>query len=332
LAATLFPDKDERAAFVEAVLEGSSRESSIIVLEDRPEIRTFPRMGRQAWQPEWVHRIADGFRPAKHPLYEKGAYYSMDFSSVFSASGMLAIATPPRRILDLCSSPGGKAIFAWKLFQPEILVCNESIRKREATLIANLERCHIERSMVWSADPAVWGRKYPDHFDLVIVDAPCSGQSLLAKGGSAPGCFAPDMVDLNVGRQRRITGHVVHCVRPGGHLLYITCTYTVKENEKVVAWLLTEYPELEVVPISHLSAFRSTFGEGYRLYPNSGLGAGAYVCLLRKKGEPPEEWPSIDDFRGHWKYGHVREPRAPKRRPEDHSDEETADVQDATAS
>jgi 16S rRNA C967 or C1407 C5-methylase (RsmB/RsmF family) len=231
-------------------------------------------------------RLMDGFRPAKHPLHARGSIYSMDFSSVFAASLMLAILEPPRRILDLCSAPGGKAVFASLAFKPELLVCNEVIRKRTGSLIDNLERCKIENVYVASADSSVWAKKARDQFDLIIVDAPCSGQSLIAKGNDAPGCFHPTMIDMNHSRQRRILGNAYHALQPGGHILYMTCTYTKKENEKVIEWLLKQHEDLEAVERVEMNAFRSKYAEFpcYRIFPQEGIGAGAFSCLVKKRG------------------------------------------------
>ena len=317
----LFENEDEREEFLDAMEKGESKEQAMIVLEDRPEIKAFPRHRPLKWQPSFVERIDDSFRPSKHPFYAKGYYYTLDFSSIFSASAMLVMDKRPAKILDLCASPGGKAIFSWRAFKPELLLCNETIRKRAGTLIGNLDRCHCTNSAVWSADPSVYARRYRETFDLVICDAPCSGQSLLAKGDDALGCFAPNMIDMNVGRQRRITGNAYHCLRPGGYLLYATCTFTPKENERVMDWLLREYEDLEAVEVPHLSEYRSNFSNfpSYRLYPHQGLGAGAFVCLIRKKGDRPEHPSVIEEMPCLWKYGdavqsrpRVDEPVAPE--------------------
>lgn len=308
-AYALFDDEEERSAFIEALQRGDSREQAIIILEDRPEIRTFPRLAPTPWQPEFVERIAEDFRPGKHPSHEKGAYYCLDLSSVFCASAMLAIPGPIERALDLCAAPGGKAIFAWRAHRPEFLACNEAIRKRAGTLIANLERCKVTSSVVWSADPSVWARKFPECFDLLLVDAPCSGQSLIAKGDEAEGCWSEQMIDMCVGRQRRILGNGVKTLRPGGHLVYSTCTYAKQENEKVVAWLLEQFPDLEAVEVPHLAAFRSRFGEfpTYRLFPHQGIGAGGFVALIRRKPGEAEYDGDVSELKGWWKFGDVRE-------------------------
>lgn len=304
-AEELFADEGERRSFLSALKAGDAREQAIIVLEAKPEIRTFPRLGPAPFQPDWVIRIADHFRAAKHRLYEKGAYYSLDFSSVFSASAMLAIPDAPRRVLDLCASPGGKAIFAWRAFRPEILACNESVRKRLTTLMQNLTRCQVESAQTWSADSSVWAKKTPESFDLTIVDAPCSGQSLLAKGDDAPGAFDPAMIDMNVGRQRRIVGNASRTVRAGGHLLYATCTFSKKENEKVLEWLMRTYPAFVPVEVPKLSKFRSAYVDFpcYRLFPHQSLGAGAFVALLRRAGDPTVAPVTEDEIPRSWRYG-----------------------------
>lgn len=323
LAYNLFEDDAERNAFIEAMLAGDAREQAILALIDRPEIQAFPRERPEKWQPPFVVRLSAGFRPSRHVLYEKGAIYSLDFSSAFAATVMLAIQNPPEVVLDLCAAPGGKSIFAWRAFQPKRLICNETIRKRCGSLIDNLMRCQIVGSEVGSADPSVWARAAENAADLVIVDAPCSGQSLIAKGDAAPGCFAPHMIDLNVGRQRRILGNAARCVRPGGHLLYMTCTFTPKENEKVVSWLIEQYPEFEAVESLPLAPFRSKYAEFpcYRLFPQQMLGAGAFSCLLHRKGEGPRQ-ELRDPYPCFWRYGDPKPVRKPSLRESAEEEEE----------
>lgn len=318
-AARLFPEGPERERFVNALVGGVGREPAIIVLQDHPAIQTFPKEWPEPWQPPFIVRLSEHFRPGQHPLYAKGAFYSLDFSSVFAASAMLEIKSPVTRVLDLCASPGGKSVFAWRAFKPELMLCNETIRKRANTLIDNLDRCKVESAYVWCADPSVYSTKYVDAFDLVLVDAPCSGQSLMAKGDPAPGAFTPSTIDMCVGRQRRILGNAAHTVRPGGHLLYMTCTFARKENEKMIEWFLEQHPEFRAVEVPHLDAYRSTYSDQpcYRLFPMSGLGAGAFTCLLVREGEA--ELPVID-LAYRWKYGDPTRREVPLPQPEEDSE------------
>lgn len=311
-AVNLYPDNEsEQERFLTALTSGLSREQAILALQDRGEIRNFPKYRALPWQPEFALRVMDSIRPSKHPLHEKGAFYCLDFSSVFAASAMLAIQEKPRRILDLCSAPGGKGIFAYRAFGPELLVCNEVIVKRVEVLKSNLERCRIERSVITSLDPSVWARAGKEAMDLLIVDAPCSGQSLLAKGDRAEGAFDQRNIGMCVSRQRRILGNAYHTVAPGGHLLYMTCTFAKEENERMMKWLMREYGDLEAVESPSMAAHQSAYADFpcYRLFPQDGIGAGAFSCLLRKAGNRPEELPELR-ARIRWRYG--QEPAPPR--------------------
>lgn len=287
-AAQLFKTEDEQKKFYDALKAGVSREQAIIVLQNKAEIGAFPKLRPTPWQPEFVVRLMDGFKASTHPLYEKGAFYSLDLSSCFAASAMLAIPDPVESVLDVCAAPGGKSIFAYRALSPAKMVCNEVIRKRGVFLQENLDRCQIPAEVV-SLDPSALAQRMRDMFGLVIVDAPCSGQSLPAKNEAADGAFNPKIISECVNRQHRIAGHAARCVAPGGYLLYMTCTFAREENEKVVHWLIREYPDFETVEVPKLEAFRSPFSEGfcYRLYPQMGVGAGAFTSLLRRKPADP---------------------------------------------
>ena len=123
----------------------------------------------------------------------------------------------------------------------------------------------------------------PKSSDLVIVDAPCSGQSLLAKGEKAPGCFHPTNINKNANRQKRIIANSAQIVAPQGYLAYMTCTYSPEENEQVCEWLLERFPQFKLVEVKHLKNYQShlTTMPCYRMFPQSGLGAGAFAALFR---------------------------------------------------
>jgi 16S rRNA C967 or C1407 C5-methylase (RsmB/RsmF family) len=192
------------------------------------------------------------------------------------------------------------------------LICNEVIRKRTGMLISNLERCKLPDVWVTTWDPAVWANRAREAFDLVLVDAPCSGQSLLAKGGEAEGCFHPKMVGMNASRQRRILANAAQCVAPGGHLLYMTCTFSPEENEKVILWFLKGHPDFQAEPVPRLAEFQTDRLEqaAYRLYPQMGWGAGAFTCLLKHSGALDMALPDLADLKPIWKSGDP--PRKPR--------------------
>jgi 16S rRNA C967 or C1407 C5-methylase (RsmB/RsmF family) len=285
LARQLFPDNEpERAAFLHALQNPRPYQTAVLWLQERPAALPFAAAPRPAWLPEFVDLAAPEERPGKHPLHEAGEFYCLDVSSVFAASVLSAVPLEPEVILDVCASPGGKSLFAWRCLRPALLVANEVIGKRTAQLIANLHRCRVHPAIVTNADPAVLRRICPACADVVIVDAPCSGQSLIAKGGENPGCFHPATINLNANRQRRILANAASLVAPGGVLAYITCTYSEKENEGSVSWLLRQFPEFMPVAVPSLDAHRSTLTNTpcYRLWPQRGPGAGAFAALVKK--------------------------------------------------
>lgn len=308
-AENLFQYPRDREAFLYALERGVGRDHALIVMRVEGEMNRFPKAPPMEWQPEWLWRMPDHFQPNRHPLHEEGAFYMVDYSSALAASLLLYAAERlsgrPIHVLDLCAAPGGKAIFASKAFEPEVLIANETQRPRVDTLIRNFVRCGIPNAAVWSMDPSVWGNKHRDSFDVVIVDAPCSGQSLLAKGMNAPGCWEPDTIEMNVGRQRRIMGHAVKCLRPGGFLLYSTCTFSRKENEKIVEWAVGLREGLEAVEVPALAFVRSNQSElpCYRVYPQMGYGAGAFMALLHLKGETTAGRTPLEFERARWRSG-----------------------------
>ena len=279
----LFTDPNERAKFIDALTTPKSFPSCILWCREKPEIVPFPVEVPLSWQPLFVDRLKNPVRPGKHPLHERGAYYCLDFSSVFAAATLLAIPAPVHRVFDLCASPGGKSIFAWRALHPELLACNEVIGKRTAALISNLKRCQIRPAVVSSLDSQILARLVPQTADVVIVDAPCSGQSLLAKGIKAPGCFHPVTINKNANRQKRILANAARLVGPQGYLAYMTCTYAPAENEQVCKWFLKRFPQFTPRIVPYLDRYRSHLVSipCYRMWPQSGFGAGAFTILFQ---------------------------------------------------
>jgi 16S rRNA C967 or C1407 C5-methylase (RsmB/RsmF family) len=302
LARQLFPDNEaERAAFVASITTPRPYQPAVMWMRERPATLPFAVAERPSWLPDFVDVAAPGERPGQHPLHEAGAYYCLDVSSVFAASVIREVPAEPGAVLDVCAAPGGKSLFAWRSLRPRLLVSNEVIGKRIAPLISNLKRCGVHPVMVTNADPGVLSRVCPASADLVIVDAPCSGQSLVAAGQDVPGCFHPATINLNANRQRRILANAASVVAPGGWLAYITCTYAEKENEGNVRWLLRQFPAFAPVPVPALESHRSTLAERpcYRLWPQGGLGTGAFVALLKK--DDSGDYGSLGGLRAAWR-------------------------------
>lgn len=283
LSQDLFPDAGGRDAFLSALATPRPYRPALVWLADRPEPSPFHVEPPYGWQPDFVDALAADQRPGQHPLHDEGWFYCLDFSSVFAACALRVTPDRPPLVVDVCASPGGKSVFVWRALRPEKLVCNEVIGKRTAALIANLQRCRIRPAAVVSMDVSRLAEAIPGTAGLVVVDAPCSGQSLVARGKPSPGCFHPATVNMNANRQRRILAHAARLVAPEGYLAYMTCTYARKENENNLLWLLKTFPDFRPQAVADLAGFQSHLTDVpcYRLWPQDGIGAGAFVALLQ---------------------------------------------------
>lgn len=286
LAKNLYTDAALSEAFIEAMLAGSSGLSAALWCHERTRKLQLAAVARPAWVPEWVDLLENGHRPGASPEHEKGDFYLLDAASVFMAAPLGQIEKPVQRLIDCCASPGGKTVFAWRALKPLEVIANEVIRKRTAQLISNLKRCRVPAG-VTSFEIDYLATLAGESADLVVVDAPCSGQGLLARGEDSPGAMHPATINLNCNRQRRILANAAKLVCPGGHLVYMTCTFSPKENEGVVEWFLKKFPEFEAKPIASL-AKNQTWLSGlplYRLMPTELVGGGGFTCLIRRHGE-----------------------------------------------
>ncbi|MEH2367006.1 RsmB/NOP family class I SAM-dependent RNA methyltransferase [Nostoc sp.] len=292
----LFANLDEQEKFIEALMNPQPFSPSILWCQEKPDIAPFAVETPTSWQPEFIDRLSLGEKPGKHPLHEKGYFYCLDFSSVFAATTLLAIPESVRLVFDMCAAPGGKSIFAWRALKPELLISNEVIGKRLGMLISNLKRCQVSPSAVVNRDSSIFAEMFPGSSNLVIVDAPCTGQSLLAKGEKAPGCFHPTAINKSANRQKRIIANSAKIVSPQGYLAYMTCTYSPEENEQVCEWFLERFPQFEAIEISNLAKYQShlTTMPCYRIFPQDRLGAGAFTVLFKNTNADEDEPKKID--------------------------------------
>lgn len=292
LSQRLFAEAATQSEFCERLLHPQPLQPSIVWCQPKPESPFFTEAPLE-WQPNWCDRLTVGQQPGKHPWHEQGAFYCLDFSSIFAASPLLTLPPPVANVLDVCAAPGGKSIFAWRALQPERLVSNEVISKRIGALLANLKRCRIHPAWITNLDPKILAEQVPRSAQVVLVDAPCSGQSLIAKGSKVPGCFHPVTINNNANRQKRILANSAQLVAGEGYLLYTTCTYSLEENEQVAEWLLERFPQFQAVPVPHLKTFRSLHTDlpCYRLFPQSDLGAGAFTVLFQNRAQTTQPLP-----------------------------------------
>lgn len=220
------------------------------------------------------------------PDFHAGAYYVQEASSMFlrQAVEQSNDLSRPLNVLDLCAAPGGKStLLADLLGADSLLVANETIQSRVPVLRENLERWGFPNLLVSNHDPSAF-EPLADFFDLVLVDAPCSGEGLFRKTPLSLREWSPHNLEVCEARQRRILGAALHALRPGGTLIYSTCTFNPKENEEMAAWLL-QTAELEEIPLATQPAWCIARKiHGYQFYPHLARGEGFYICCFRRAG------------------------------------------------
>ncbi|WP_414529546.1 RsmB/NOP family class I SAM-dependent RNA methyltransferase [Nodularia chucula] len=302
LSRRLFENPDKQAEFIDALINPQPFNPAILWCQNEPDIPPFSVEIPTNWQPDFVQRLSLREKPGKHLLHQQGNFYCLDFSSVFAASVLCTIPQPVNIVFDMCASPGGKSVFAWKALQPKLLISNEVIGKRLGMLISNLKRCQINPCTVVNRDPSIFAGNIPLSSDVVMVDAPCTGQSLLAKGEKAPGCFHPTAINKSANRQKRIIANSAQLVAPQGYLVYMTCTYSPEENEQVCEWFLSRFPQFQAVKVSYLDEYQSHLSDipCYRIFPQDRLGAGAFTVLFQNTAVGKAEEVNLDALSEVW--------------------------------
>ncbi len=220
-------------------------------------------------------------------LHHAGAIYSQDPSAMLPAGALKLNGS--EKVLDLCAAPGGKSSqLAMKLKNPAgLLIANEPVMSRNRVLIQNMERMAYPNVLVSCMSPAELAGYFPSYFDVVLCDAPCSGEGMFRKYPESINEWSPENVALCASRQREILDNAVRCLRPGGLLIYSTCTYERSENEDNVSYLLSSHPmTIETPPEVIAENSLCTAAGCYSFYPHLYKGEGQFVSYLRKAGDP----------------------------------------------
>ena len=254
------------------------------------------------WEPLGYYYDPDS-RPGLHPYHEAGVYYLQE------ASAMSAVALldpqPGEKICDLCAAPGGKSTqIAGRMQGQGFLLCNEYVPKRALVLSRNIERMGVSNALVTNADTATLAKRLPGFFDRVLVDAPCSGEGMFRKEEAAITDWSEETVSMCAARQAMILDNAAALVRPGGRLVYSTCTFAPAENEETVAAFLQRHPDFEPEAVD--APWFTPCGKGmFRLWPHKLKGEGHFAAVLRRIGEDeasapavkaeklPKEWPAF---------------------------------------
>ena len=233
------------------------------------------------------------------PDWHAGCYYVQDASSMFIAHVIRSLVHEPVRYLDLCAAPGGKTTAALQALPPySMVVANEIVPPRARVLADNVIRWGNPRCVVTSNAPAHLG-KMTHFFDVIAADVPCSGEGMMRKDDEAVAQWSPALVEQCAQRQREILTDVWQALRPGGLLIYSTCTYNCQENEQMADFIVSELGAVSLeVPIDPSWNIHGAIGSdihGYRFMPHRVDGAGLFMAVFRKDGDGPRQVPRIKE-------------------------------------
>lgn len=251
-----------------------------------------------SWAREGYYYRA-GEQPGRHILHDAGVYYIQEPSAM--AVAQILDPQPAERILDLCAAPGGKSTqIAGRMKGEGLLVSNEIIAGRAKILSQNIERMGIGNCVVCNETPERMAAFFPAFFDRVLVDAPCSGEGMFRKDETAVAEWSEAHVSMCAQRQQEILTEAVKMLKPGGVLVYSTCTFAPLENEGLISSFLREHEEMTAEAVPHDAAFMSGrpdwceapsagIEHTMRLMPHRLRGEGHYIARLRKQGTLPAD-------------------------------------------
>ncbi|ULQ56862.1 RNA methyltransferase [Flavihumibacter rivuli] len=234
------------------------------------------------------------------PLFHAGAYYVQEASSMFleQAIRQCVDLDQPLTVLDLCAAPGGKSTHLLSLIGPDsVLVSNEVIRARASILEENITKWGSANVVVTNNDPRDFSG-LEGLFDVIVVDAPCSGSGMFRKDPDTIADWSESNVALCSQRQQRILADVWPALKEGGILVYSTCSYSVAEDEAIADWLLENFEAVSIgLQVSSKWNIVETNSsgkgaKGYRFYPDKVKGEGFFITVFRKEGHTTQSFPS----------------------------------------
>lgn len=225
------------------------------------------------------------------PLFHAGAYYVQEASSMFLAHAIQSLIPETKqglKVLDLCAAPGGKTTLLASIFSDGLVVSNEVIKSRAAILVENTTKWGLPNMVVTNNDPDHF-KDFVGYFDVIVVDAPCSGSGLFRKDPEAISEWSDQNVIHCSQRQERILATVLPCLKQDGTLLYSTCSYSEAEDESIADWLVSDM-NMESCPIQIDSSWNIVTTQspqkqawGYRFYPYLVKGEGFYLAAFKQQ-------------------------------------------------
>lgn len=255
----------------------------------------------EIWPIPWIdngfYYDGDNVQPSKHPYYFAGLYYLQEPSAMTPANRLPI--EPGDKVLDVCAAPGGKATeLGAKLAGQGVLVANDISNSRAKGLLKNIEVFGIGNVLVISEEPGKLEEYFPEYFDKILIDAPCSGEGMFRKDKKMVKAWEEHGPEFFSKLQKSIVTQAARMLKPGGMMLYSTCTFDERENEGTIAYLKEQFPEFivrDMIPYEGfakglpevVSPVDHTLASTIRIWPHKMQGEGHYVALLQK-GEATE--------------------------------------------
>ena len=268
-----------------------------ISVEDFLKIAPWP-LTPVPWIPNGFYYDGDKIQPSKHPYYFAGLYYLQEPSAMTPASRIPV--EPGERVLDVCAAPGGKATeLGAKLKGEGVLIANDISNSRARGLLKNLELFGIGNMMVISEEPGKLVEYFPEYFDKILIDAPCSGEGMFRKDKKMVKAWEEHGPEFFSKLQRSIITQAAAMLKPGGMILYSTCTFDPLENEKTVEYLLETCPEFKICEMEGYEGFcegipkyvedhSEEYRKTVRIFPHKMQGEGHYLALVKKGDDNTE--------------------------------------------
>lgn len=269
--------------------EQAHTETSPVSIRINPAKKHLPDLSPVSWSEFGFYLLE---RPVftLDPAFHAGAFYVQEASSLFLEQVLKQTVdlTKPLRVLDLCAAPGGKSTHLLSLLSSDsLLISNEVIRARAQILWENIQKWGHPNVIVTNSDPSAF-QQLKGYFDVILVDAPCSGEGLFRKDAEACQEWSEENVNLCSQRQRRILNDVWPALKENGILIYSTCTYNENENEANLNTLAAEhnveFVSLNLKPEWNIETISSNDAIGYRFYPHRIKGEGFFISAMIKNG------------------------------------------------
>lgn len=266
--------------------------TSKISLKEWQEINPFST-SEIAWIEKGFYYDSEKDNPSKHPYYYAGLYYIQEPSAMIPAS--LLPVEKGDKVLDLCAAPGGKATeLGARLDGTGLLVANDISVSRTMALAKNLQMAGITNAVVTAETPEKLCYAFAEYFDKILIDAPCSGEGMFRREPRMIKDWLEKGPEYYSKVQKEILAQAYAMLKPGGMLVYSTCTFSILEDEGVVQWLLMQHPDMEICPVSRKEGFsdgRPDLLENglpelkhcVRIFPHRAKGEGHFAVLLRKR-------------------------------------------------